>query len=141
MKKGFTLVELLAVLVVLAVIAVIAFPTVVTMIGKSKSGAFKSSGIGIIDAAKQAYVTEVGKEMRVDVSNNKIMINNVDSLKELKYKGEKPTGGYVLITAEGDISLAIYNTAYCAYKQPYDQEVEVKKINSPSECTLDEISD
>lgn len=49
-KKGFTLVELLAVIVVLAIVAVIAIPTVASVLNTARKGVFKSSVLGLIEA-------------------------------------------------------------------------------------------
>ena len=46
-KKGFTLVELLAVIVILAVVMVITIPTVLGSIGGAKSSALESSAKAI----------------------------------------------------------------------------------------------
>lgn len=68
MKKGFTLVELLAVIVILAVIALIATPTILNMINKAKKGAFVDSSIYAIDAA-YTYFTLHEEVDFVDVSD------------------------------------------------------------------------
>ena len=52
MKKGFTLVELLAVIAVLALIAAISYPIVSGMIADMKNTASESQKREIIDAAK-----------------------------------------------------------------------------------------
>lgn len=51
-KKGFTLVELLAVIAVLGIILLIAIPAVTTTINKSSKNIFVTSAIKIIDEAK-----------------------------------------------------------------------------------------
>ncbi|MDD3453816.1 MAG: prepilin-type N-terminal cleavage/methylation domain-containing protein, partial [Bacilli bacterium] len=57
MKKGFTLVELLAVIVILAVIALISVPIILGIIEKSKKGATEDSAYGILEAANLYYAT------------------------------------------------------------------------------------
>ncbi len=52
MKKGFTLVELLAVIAVLALIAAISYPIVTGLLGDMKENASESQKREIIDAAK-----------------------------------------------------------------------------------------
>ena len=47
-KKGFTLVELLAVIVILAVIALIATPQVLGMIESARKGAAESSTLSYV---------------------------------------------------------------------------------------------
>lgn len=60
-KKGFTLVELLAVIVVLAIIALIAIPVITSVIDKAKLGALKDSGYGILDAAEMYLAKNMSK--------------------------------------------------------------------------------
>lgn len=64
-KKGFTLVELLAVIVILAVILTIAVPNMFKIINKSKEDTYNNQVTMIIDAAKKYVVTE---EVTVAVS-------------------------------------------------------------------------
>ena len=53
MKKGFTLVELLAVLTVLGIIALISFPIVTNQINNSKEKSYKNQVKTIINAANR----------------------------------------------------------------------------------------
>lgn len=53
MKKGFTLVELLAVIIVLGIIATISFPLITNQINKSKQKSYDGQVKTIIDAAKR----------------------------------------------------------------------------------------
>ena len=61
MKKGFTLVELLAVIVVIAVISLISVPLVLGNIESSKQASFKASANEVIDAAR-AYVSKYDED-------------------------------------------------------------------------------
>lgn len=54
-KKGFTLVELLAVIVILAIIALIATPTVINIVRDSRDNANKRSVEGYMKAYETAY--------------------------------------------------------------------------------------
>jgi type IV pilus assembly protein PilA len=54
-KKGFTLVELLAVIVILAVIMVIAVPAVVNQMQKAKKSSFKIFGEKVLTTAMKSY--------------------------------------------------------------------------------------
>jgi len=56
-KRGFTLVELLAVIVILAVIALIAVPVVLNLIEDSRKGSAKDTFINYLNAVEQSYIT------------------------------------------------------------------------------------
>ncbi len=58
-KKGFTLVELLAVIVILAVLVLLAVPSVLKMMDGAKENAFKIEGENIAKAAKAAYADDL----------------------------------------------------------------------------------
>ncbi len=57
MKKGFTLIELLAVIVILGLILAIAVPSIVNLIDNTKSNAYESQKVFILDAAKKYVMT------------------------------------------------------------------------------------
>ena len=78
-KKGFTLVELLAVVVILAIIAIIAVPLILGVIESSKKGAFKDSVYGLLEAG-DIYVASS------DINENEV--GEVISLKSLNIKNK-----------------------------------------------------
>ena len=91
-KKGFTLVELLAVIVVLAIIALIAVPVVINIIKSAQRGAFKSSAYGILESAKIYYLS--GKVQSKDVLSRIDVVQKDENDKYiLEYNGEKPESG------------------------------------------------
>jgi len=59
MKKGSTLIELLAVIVILAIVALIATPLILNVIDDSKKGALKNTAYGIVEATELKYATNV----------------------------------------------------------------------------------
>src|SRR5574344_1726276 len=58
-KKGFTLVELLAVIVILAIIMVIAVPAVVNQMQKAKKSSFKIYGEKVLNQAMSTYEADM----------------------------------------------------------------------------------
>ncbi len=56
-KKGFTLVELLAVIVILAVVILIAVTAVIPRMRNAKKSAFKDEALAFVKAAEEAYVS------------------------------------------------------------------------------------
>lgn len=79
-KKGFTLVELLAVIVILAVILVIAVPRITDVINNSKKASFESSAKTIISQAEK-------KKMENEVlgNNNPIECSNIANINNDDY--------------------------------------------------------
>ena len=86
-KKGFTLVELLAVIVVLAVISAIAFPIVGDIIDNSEEKAYEQQ-IKIIEKAAKSWVND-NIQLLVEIDSNDEMINKscYIALNRLKYEG------------------------------------------------------
>ena len=58
MKKGFTLVELLAVIAILAILVIIALPNIMNMFLSAKKSTFVSEAKIIYGAAEQEYVKD-----------------------------------------------------------------------------------
>ena len=90
-KKGFTLVELLAVIVILAIIAVIATPMILNVIDNAKKGAAESSAYGYVDAVEKSILEE---ELKGNIKD-KNKVYNVSDLTFVNIKGDKPTEGWV----------------------------------------------
>ena len=70
-RRGFTLVELLAVIVILAVILVIAVPSIMDTIKESRKGALASSAKLIASSAETAYMSNqtLGIDTNIECSD------------------------------------------------------------------------
>ena len=108
-KKGFTLIELLAVIVILAIIALIAVPTVMNIINKANKSAFKDSAYGIIKAGELFYTDQILENSGKVVEKTFTFPNDAV---ELEIKGSKPTGGYVTVNKNGQVSMAVTNMGH-----------------------------
>ena len=66
-KKGFTLVELLAVIVILAVILVIAVPQIMSVIESARKGSIESTAKLIAEGAEREYTNRkiLGKDTNI----------------------------------------------------------------------------
>jgi len=71
-KKGFTLVELLAVIVILAIIILIAMPNVLSSMERARVNAFANEAMSMIRTAEVAYSDLA---MRGDISGNIVCID------------------------------------------------------------------
>ena len=69
MKKGFTLVELLAVMILLGIISLIAIPSISKMLIRSRENAYESTKNELIKAAKK-YAAEHTGELPVRELNS-----------------------------------------------------------------------
>lgn len=111
-KRGFTLIEILAVIIVLAVVALIVTPIIINMIGTGRRGAAKSSALGYIKAVEN-YITS-------NIVNRGPHLNGVYTVSELEdlitYKGNVPSNGYVNV-----LNNSIVNSVLCVnnYKVEY----------------------
>lgn len=103
-KKGFTLVELLAVIVILAIIALIATPIILNVIDEAREGAAKNSAYGYIDAVEKANVQKMYENQNINVldgdytissDGKKVTKGSGDTAEEydVNFKGTAPTAG------------------------------------------------
>ena len=118
-KKGFMLIELLAVIVVLAILAVIAVPFIMNVIKNSEKGAFKDSVYGIMKSAQLYILT--------NTTEYPFTINYPEDMDILQISGEKPTEGFIQILREGEIRLQLGNNKWCAKKEIEEVEITIKE--------------
>ncbi len=94
MKKGFTLIELLAVIVILGIIAVITTPLIMGVIEDARKSAALSSAQGYVEAVEQSIMES---ELDLEGENLSDGTYEIETLKNIEYKGKGPTQGYVEI--------------------------------------------
>ena len=83
-KKGFTLVELLAVIAILAILVIIALPNVLKLYNNAKKNTFLIEAKTIYKEASSKYITEGLKGNKVSIINsngNKLDLNASDNIK------------------------------------------------------------
>jgi len=103
-KKGFTLVELLAVIVVLAVVMLIAVTAVVPMMNRSRKQSFITEGTTILNGAESYFVYH---EM---TSGDKTCVDVQDLIGEyVEEKGKDEYDGTVTVDASGKYTLHLTN--------------------------------
>ncbi len=126
-KKGFTLVELLAVIVILAVIALIATPMIMDVIEKSRRGAAIESVNGILEAAENYQLESMleGEEYQQTID----LTSDI-----LTYKGSKSSKGTLVIGENNQMSIIAQIGKYCIQK---DYNDESPKVVDKEECRFD----
>lgn len=116
-KRGFTLVELLAVIVVIAIIALIATPTTLGIVEKSRRQTFENSAYKIIESADIYLMNNINT-----IQKNKTIIFEcngkvcTDKENNLDIKGKIPVKGSIIISGNKQVRLEfISDGKYCAY--------------------------
>ena len=124
-KKGFTLVELLAVIAILAILVVMAVPNVLGMFNGAKVSAFVSQAESVYKAAQQQFVadqlkTATASKIYYSGGSNKLSINAGTNLQYC-----------VVINAAGKITkFAVADGAYVAYKTNYNGEILLSDLTA-----------
>ena len=122
-RKGFTLVELLAVIVILAVILTIAVPAVKKTVDSAKKKSAENDARMIKNIAEKYYTRNLDKDEE---------ITGVDlSTDTLSYSGEKPTKGYLYFTEDGIAYGKMYINGYCV-------EVKSDGTNTSEKVSIDD---
>ncbi len=93
-KKGFTLIELIAVIVILSLIAVLVFPAVVSVIRNSKEKAYQDQ-VAIIEKAAEQCVYEHSSLLPDEVNDASISLPLSCLMTGCTYKGVEISGGYI----------------------------------------------
>ena len=104
MKKGFTLVELLAVIIILGVLSVLIVPKVINTLNDSEQKTNMASAEGLLKAAEYRYqdneIKGISENIIIDYTNNQ-------NTNELEYSGKKPEKGHVTILKNGKIAMSV----------------------------------
>ena len=104
-KKGFTLVELLAVIAILAILVIIALPNVLKMYNDSKKNAFMTEAQTLAKEVSSKYISESMNGNKVTVISNKQ--NPLDMTgRELEYNFELDSQGKIK-------NMIVSNGTYC----------------------------
>ena len=92
-KKGFTLVELLAIIVILAIIAVITVPIILNIIDNAEKGSVEDSALGYKDALQKYYATKSVQNPEQELPSGYMEISELPS--DFTVSGENPSDGWV----------------------------------------------
>ncbi len=116
MKKGFTLVELLAVIIILSVIALIATPIVINVIDDSRKSAAYSSSAMVLSAAQGYYDRQYMKNMGSFEEYTCMIVDGV-GCPEILLNGKRPDNAVISINAKGIVNgsatIGKYTYYYC----------------------------
>ncbi|HPF83698.1 MAG TPA: prepilin-type N-terminal cleavage/methylation domain-containing protein, partial [Bacilli bacterium] len=124
-RKGFTLVELLAVILVLGIIALISVPIVTNIIKESKIKAAQATTYNYVKAIEDEMALKMldrtnpaVNSFNNNTSTKKLFIGKDSILDNLKVQGQKPTSGIITLDEDNSIKQAdlCVNNYYVMYK-------------------------
>ena len=117
-KKGFTLVELLAVVVVLTIIALVLIPVVANIIDRVKMSTLRTNAKGLLEAGNIYYAAHMDN---FDEPIEFKVVNGVQTGSEkLEYKG-KVHVAYLMLFPDNKKAICVDDGVYVATK-PWDDE-------------------
>ena len=148
-RKGFTLVELLAIIVIIAIITLITVPIVKNMIKASRKKAFEASLQSLISSAKTYYSSNAGDEFNTTVftiKDHKIKPGDLETKGKLPWRGKieiKGVNGEDTTIPDGDIWLqAVDDTqTFCGYKNHKDELKITEDLSKCDKLDLEDIDD
>lgn len=148
-RKGFTLVELLAIIVIIAIITLITVPIVKNMIKASRKKAFEASLQSLISSAKTYYSSNAGDEFNTTVftiKDHKIKPGDLETKGKLPLLGKveiKGVNGEDATIPDGDIWLqAVDDTqTFCGYKNHKDELKITEDLSKCDKLDLEDIDD
>ena len=125
-KKGFTLVELLAVIAILAILVVLAIPNIISLVEKTRKNLAETSAKSLVSTAKNYYIKQ---EMHGNT------INEIDLTDpDFEYTEERVTKGKLTINKDGSSYGKIYIRGYCV-KVKSSGDVTSEKVDE-NDCSL-----
>ncbi len=95
-RKGFTLVELLAVIAILAILVLIALPNILNLYRNARENTFVEETQNIIRTAQQQYIQDSINNKSVTCYDSKTNSLDLDSKSSLKYKVELSQNGKII---------------------------------------------
>jgi type IV pilus assembly protein PilA len=136
-KKGFTLVELLAVIAILAILVIIALPNVMGMFNQAKLNSFTTELKDIYNAAVQKNIADSYQETkervyaRLDSSQD---VNGSVTVKELDLSGRKTLRYCIIFNKAGKVTTYVATDGSYIYGYTGDG-LEIENIVTPDEGT------
>ena len=140
-KKGFTLVELLAVIAILAILVVIVLPNVMYLFNKAKRQSFETETKEVYKLAQQKWMTE---SMLATEDKHYARTSSGDCLDALDMTGRNEFEYYIRIDKSGNI-IKLY-TYDGTYQYMYDgpglkiediqDAIQISKMDPPKEVKI-----
>ena len=132
MKRGFTLVELLAVIIALGIVVGIAVPGITKIMEKSRIKAFEASVKGYIKAADMDNSDRGGLKNYYSITEG--IVTEEKTNENIDVQTGTSENGSMEIDNKGKVNGSIYNNRYCA-------KIIDSRINIDEECSYTSFDD
>ena len=132
MKRGFTLVELLAVIIALGIVVGIAVPGITKIMEKSRIKAFEASVKGYIKAADMDNSDRGGLKNYYSITDG--IVTEEKTNENIDVQTGTSANGSIEIDNKGKVNGSIYNNRYCA-------KIIDSRINIDEECSYTSFDD
>ena len=132
MKRGFTLVELLAVIIALGIVVGIAVPGITKIMEKSKLKAFEASVKGYIKALDMDNSDRGGLKNYYSITDG--IVTEEKTNENIDVQTGTSENGSIEIDNKGKVNGSIYNNRYCA-------KIIDSRINIDEECSYTSYND
>ena len=127
-KKGFTLVELLAVIAILAILVIIALPNVIKLYNNAKKNTFLTEAKTVYKEAANKYITESMKGNKVNYISSTKNSLELNGSKDIEYK--------ISLNNDGSIRrFQVKNNSYCINGKYNDANELIIDDVTEKECT------
>lgn len=124
-KKGFTLVELLAVIAILTILVIIALPNVIKLYNNAKKNTFLTEAKTIYKEAANKYITE-------SMKGNKVSYISSNTKNSLELNGSKDIEYKIRLNSDGSVRrFQVKNNSYCING----------KYNDANELIIDDVTE
>lgn len=120
MKRGFTLVELLAVIVILGIISLISIPIVTGVLERVKINNYRNSIYGLLRAVEEHH-TETGVTVNEYIIKDGVIEPTID------FTGKVDGSGTITYDENEKTTIKIGNDNLCATKAPNKKQITVTK--------------
>ena len=139
-KKGFTLVELLAVIAIMALIAGISVPNIINMLDKGKQEDFIKDAKSIVAKAKYRYNMEKYKDM-FDSDNCPSTESTCSCIKAKDLNFSTETDAYGYTYDKENSYVAVCDNTYKIYLQSGDTSNGGKCLSTNSTCGVVDVDE
>ena len=130
-KKGFTLVELLAVIAILAILVIVAMPNVLGMFNQAKSKTFVTEVQTYMDAAKTEFISA-----SLTSTGARTFTNQVSGEKTLKMDGAEKQYYITLDTYGNFKEVVVWDENFCYEKAKAQAVTPVEDKDDVKEADL-----